>query len=297
MSVRSVVRWCVAGLLVLGLAAQPGLAAKKPGGVITRPKFDPAAERVALFDAIEDGRISAKLIPRNALGGNVLFENRSDKPLTIELPASVVGVSIHNQFGGGFGGGQGGFGTTGGGLGGQGGFGQGGGQQSVGGGFGGQGGFGGGQGGFGGGGGAGGVGGGLGGGFFSIPAGKRVSLPLTSVCLEHGKPEPGQTSDYALLPVDRYSTDPVLSELLPLVASGRASAEAAQAAAWHVSNGMSWDELKAKQRIRLGSGSSPYFTEAQLEEAKRMVEYAARTAKEPRTTPEPRGEIRSGRVE
>lgn len=295
MSVPSVVRWCLASLVVLGLAAEPGLAAKKSGGgVITQPRFDPAAERVEMFAAIEEGRISARLIPRNALGGNVLFENKTDRPLTIELPAVVVGTSIHNQFGGGFGGGGG---LGGGGLGGgQGGFGggQGGGQQAVGGGFGGGQGVG--QGGFGGGGG-GGIGGGQGGGFFSIPAGKRVSIPLTSVCLEHGKPEPGQTSDYVLLPVDHYSTDPVLPALLSLVASGRGSAEAAQAAAWHVSNGMTWDDLKAKRRMHLTSGSSPYFTEAQLAEAKRIVESAMKAAKERGTATEVRREIRSGRVE
>lgn len=296
MSFPSVVRWCLASLVVLGLAAQPALAAKKSaGGVITQPRFNPAAERVEMFAAIEEGRISAKLIPRNALGGNVLFENKTDQPLTIELPAAVVGTSIHNQFGGGFGGGGGlGGGGLGGGQGGLGG-GQGGGQQSVGGGFGGgQGGLGGGQGGIGGGGG---VGGGLGGGFFSIPAGKRVSIPLTSVCLEHGKPEPSQTSDYVLVPVDQFSTDPVLPELLSLVSSGRASAEAAQAAAWHVSNGMPWDELRAKRRMHLTSGSSPYFSEAQLAEAKRIVESAMKAAKARGTAPEPKREIRSGRVE
>ncbi|HTN03736.1 MAG TPA: hypothetical protein VL132_17730 [Planctomycetaceae bacterium] len=296
MSFPSVVRWCLASLVVLGLAAQPALAAKKSaGGVITQPRFNPAAERVEMFAAIEEGRISAKLIPRNALGGNVLFENKTDQPLTIELPAAVVGTSIHNQFGGGFGGGGGlGGGGLGGGQGGLGG-GQGGGQQSVGGGFGGgQGGLGGGQGGIGGGGG---VGGGLGGGFFSIPAGKRVSIPLTSVCLEHGKPEPSQTSDYVLVPVDQFSTDPVLPELLSLVSSGRASAEAAQAAAWHVSNGMPWDELRAKRRMHLTSGSSPYFSEAQLAEAKRIVESAMKAAKARGTATGVRREIRSGRVE
>ncbi|MCH8830536.1 MAG: hypothetical protein IID45_13250, partial [Planctomycetes bacterium] len=124
---------------------------------ITRPRFDPTAERVELFQGIKDGSLSVRMILKNSLKGTVLIENKTKKPLTVVLPKAVVGVQVLKQ-------GVGGMGIGGApGAGGAGGVGQGGGQgqnQPAGGGFGG----GGGQGGYG-------QGGGQGGGnnFFSIP--------------------------------------------------------------------------------------------------------------------------------
>jgi len=68
-------------------------------------------------------------------------------------------------------------------------------------------------------------------GLFSIPPGKTIRLPVTSVCLEYGKPEPNSRLNYVIVPVERYSTNPVFHELLPLFTETRASQKAAQAAA------------------------------------------------------------------
>ena len=237
---------------------------------IRNPKFDPAAEPVEFFAAIEAGQIEAKLIPRNALGGNVLIENKTDKPLNVKVPEAAVGVPMNFQFGGqgGFGGGQGGFGG-----GQQGGLG--GGQQQQGGGFGGQ------QGGFGGGGQGFGGGGQGGGGFFSVPPERVISVPFNSVCLEHGKPEPTPSSRYKLVPVEQVSTDPVLYELLTVVGTGKVDSQSAQAAAWHITDKMSFQQLAAKTNTHLGGQApTPYFTQAQLQGAQQLLALAAKKSEE-----------------
>ena len=268
---RLIVRTSFAACALLIVAGGVATADSRP---ITKLQFDPTAEKVELFKAMADGQIDAKLIHKNSLSGNLILENKTDKPLTVEMPESFVGVQVPSQFGGGgLGGGMGGLG---GGLGGQGG-GQ---AQSTGGGMGGQ--------------GLGGLGGGLGGGmggaganFFSIPPEKRVLVPVTTVCLEHGKAEPSPRMTYRIVPVSEFSKDARLNELLKLVASGRVPAQGAQAAAWHLSNEMSWRELATKSVRRLGGAPpTPYFTRTDLMLAQELVSVShARAARNAENEP------------
>ena len=253
--------WNFNELSVAGDSKKP--ANKKP---IQNPKFDPSGEQVEFFAAIDAGQIEAKLIPKNALSGNVLIENKTDKPLNVKVPEAAVGVPMNFQFGGG-GGQQGGFG------GGQQGGQQGGGQQRQGGGMGG----GGQQGGFGGGGQQGGGGGA--GGFFSVPPERVISLPFNSICLEHGKPEPTSSSRYKLVPVSQFSEDPVLYELLTVVGTGKVDSQAAQAAGWHLTDKMSFQQLAAKAMTHLGGQQpTPYFSQAQLQGAQQLLALSAQKA-------------------
>ena len=243
---------------------------KKP---IKNPKFDPSAKQVDLFDAVDAGQVTVRLIPRNAMGGNVLIENKTDKPLTVRIPEAVVGISIHSQFGN--------FGAAGNlGLGNQGlgiaGLGNGqNGPQKIGGGIGpalgnGQV-FGNGQ----------GNGPAVGQGFFSIPAEMVVSLNFNSVCLEHGKPEPGPNSKYTLAPVSKISRDPVLYQLLAVVGSGKVDTKAAQAAAWHQANKMSFQQLAEKMNTPLGAlTQTPDFSRSQILAAEQLVADAKKRAAE-----------------
>ncbi len=274
------------GLVLIGQVPDASAATKKAVNTkpITNPKFDPSGEEVELFAAIEAGQVEAKLIPKNALGGTVFIENKTDKPLNVKVPEAVIGVPMNAQFGGGgMGGMGGGMGGMGGGMGGMGGGMGGGGQQMMGGGMGG-GGMGGGMGGMGGGGmgGMGGMGGGGGGGgFFSIPPERIVAVKFNSVCLQHGRPEPTAANKYRLLPVSRVSKDPVLYELLSSVGSGRVDSQAAQAAAWTISDKMNWQQLAAKTVDHLGGQpSTPYFTQEQLMGAQQVLAQAVeRSAK------------------
>ena len=75
-----------------------GKSKKRP---ITKLKVDPTAKRVKMFDALKDGTVTVKVIAKGPLGGKLLFENKTDQPVTIEMPEAFVGVQIVNQLGGG----------------------------------------------------------------------------------------------------------------------------------------------------------------------------------------------------
>ena len=65
-----------------------------------------------------------------------------------------------------------------------------------------------------------------------------------------------------------------------MLGSGQINQRAAQAAAWHLNNDMSWQELAAK-RIRAPTApSQPYFTSAEIQAAMQIASTAVRTAKE-----------------
>ncbi|MCC7422170.1 MAG: hypothetical protein IT428_17980 [Planctomycetaceae bacterium] len=256
----------------------PATAAEKTRkSIITKPKFDPEAEKVKLFDGMKDGTLEVTVIAKNEMGGNVLIENKSDKPLTVQLPDAIVGVPVLKQFGAG---GQGGVGGQNNNT--QNGQTNGGQNQQFGGGFGG-GGLGGG--GFGGGGlGGGGFGGG--GGFFSVPPEKTVRVPYTSVCLNHGKPEPRPKTPYKLIPVEEYTDNEALRELIRLVGTGKVESQSAQAAAWHLTDNMSWQELSNKAIKHISGPAEPYFNRAQLVNAQSLISQAVANAKE-RASKEP----------
>lgn len=232
---------------------------------ITKPKYDPAAPRVELFDGLESRSLEAELRPKNEFGGNVFIRNLTDKTLTVVLPDMVVGVHVHPQ---GFFGNNNGFGNNGAGQGQQG-FGMGGGQgqnQAV--------------------GGTMGQNGnqqiGVGQnqrGFFSIPPAATVRLPIESVCLEHGKTTPNSRNSYQLVRVETYSDKPELAAIGRAIADGRTDRATIQAAAWHISSGMSWDQLAAKMFDRAAAADTPYFSPAQLQGARKLVDRAVADAK------------------
>jgi len=271
-----------AGMIYSANAAENSTEKKKSTRVKTllRPEFDPSAEKVELFDAMDKGELEAFVVPHNEHHGYVFVENKSDKPVSVKLPRTIVAVQNLKQFGGGFGGNQGGFGGGQGGFGGQGGQGGlGGGNQGVGGGIGGQqGGFGG-QGGFGQGGGQGGFGNqGGGGGFFSVPPQHRVRLQLNSVCLEHGKDAPTKTMKYSLVPAEKVIKNDTLYELLSIVGSGRLPERAAQAATWYLTDGLSFQQMAAKREAHFGGRTTPYFTPNDLILAQKLLVVAKKQA-------------------
>jgi hypothetical protein len=244
---------CLSLLTSAPVSAAKRTRTKRP---ITKLKFDPSAEKVELFAAMKKGLLETRLIPKDSKKGNILIENKTDKPLTVQFPESFVGVQVLKQYGGGLGGEGGEFG------------GQGGGGQGIGGG--------GGGGGFGGLGGASGIGGqGGGAGFFSIPPEKVVKIPYQSVCLEHGKREPSPRMTYRMVKVEQFTKDPALTELIRLVGMNRIHLPSAQAAAWHLSDKMSWRELASKSIKRLGGAPPrPYFSGVELFQAQKLVAIA-----------------------
>ena len=218
-----------------------------------------ASQASELFAAEADGLVAVKYIPNDSRSAQVIITNRTSKPLSLRLPAAFAGVPVLAQMGMGGGGAAAGFGAGG----------IGGGPQATGGGLGGQG-----MNGMGGGG-----AGAAGGGAFSIPPQKTRVLRVTTVCLEHGKPEPSSRHPYKLAAVESFSTDPKLAVVLESLGRGELSQKVAQAAAWNLSNGLSWERLAAEKIDHAGGvPDEPYFTAAELLAAQRVVAIATQQA-------------------
>ena len=241
--------------------------------VITKPTFDPSAEQVGFFRGIDDGLIETRYVPKDSSGGFILVTNKTENPVTVELPQAFVAVQVLKQFGGG--GGMGGGGMGGGGMGGMGGGGMGGGgggmSQSSGGGMGGGGMGGGGMGG----------GGGGGGGFFSIPPERTVRVPYVSACLNHGRPDPSSRLEYKLIPVEEYTKDEVLGELIRMVGTGRVNQHSAQAAIWNRTDNMSWQAL-AEKNVRGIRDVEYYFNQQNILEGQLLTAQAEGNVREKR---------------
>ncbi|MAG93426.1 MAG: hypothetical protein CMJ48_06725 [Planctomycetaceae bacterium] len=75
-----------------------------------------------------------------------------------------------------------------------------------------------------------------------------------------------------MIRTEEFTQDFALQELLKMVASGRIHAQVAQAAAWNLTDKMSWRELAAKSVKHLG-GRPPtrYFSRGQLIAAQQLA--------------------------
>ena len=200
-----------------------------------------AANAVELFAGIESGELDVKIIPKDSTKGTVLIENKTNRPLTIKLPDAFGAVPVLAQ---GLLGGGGGCPGGGGGMGG--------GNQGMGGGM------------------MGGMGGGgmMGGGMFNIGAERVVKVKTVTVCLEHGKKDPSPHVEYKLVKLDSVAKSEAAREVVVMLARGELDQHSAQAAVWHLENGLSWEELAQKVGVKHLNGIvEPYFSPLQLKYA------------------------------
>ena len=66
-----------------------------------------------------------------------------------------------------------------------------------------------------------------------------------------------------------------------MLGQGNLDQRAAQAAAWHFANGMSWDELAAKKIHHLGGRpDEPYFSRSEIQQAMRIGSQVVQLAKD-----------------
>jgi hypothetical protein len=239
--------WAVVAVLLLAAITAP--ASEKKGPSASRGPASSASAEVPtdVFEAEARGLVSLRYVPNDAKSAQIIVTNLARRPLTLRLPAAFAGVPVLAQMGmGGGGGGRAGFG--------QGGIG--GGAQAT-------------------GGGMGGMGGGMGGGAFSIPPERSRVFRTATVCLEHGKPEPNARLPYKVGPVASFSGDTRLAVVLEAFGTGRVSQKVAQAAAWHLSSGLSWERLAAEAIDHAGgTPDEAYFSPAELQAARGLVDFA-----------------------
>ena len=114
--------------------------------------------------------------------------------------------------------------------------------------------------------------------FYDVAPEKVASLKVPTVCLEHGKAEPRPTVPYTIEPIESFTDRPAVQELCRMLGSGQINQRVAQAAAWHLNNDMSWQQLAAKRQRRAGGTTQPYFTVAELRAAMVLSDTAVKNA-------------------
>jgi hypothetical protein len=206
---------------------------------------DNSGDQVDMFSAIQDGQIDVKLIPKDSTQARVVISNKTDQPLTIKLPDAFAAMPVLAQAPAAAKPAA---------------------QPQQ------------------GGGGMGGMGG-MGGGMFNVPPEKVGQFNVPLVCLEHGKREPSPRIPYEIRPLDSATQNPEVAEVCRMLGTGQLNQRAAQAATWHLNNGMSWEELSAKQYHYADGHTSPYFSAAEIQAAMQISAVAARTVAEHRSQP------------
>ncbi len=273
--------------IAISASACPVLAdetTNKPGKSVSteskktgkKAKDQAPAKTIEMFQAMDQGLLTVDYIGKDATQANLIFRNQTGEPLDVVLPKTfgAVHVLAQGMMGGGGMGGMGGMGGGGmGGMGGGGMGGMGGGGQGMGGGMGG---MGGGMGGMGGGmGGMGGGGMGGMGGMMRVQPDKPNKLTVATLCLEHGKLDPNPRMKYKVVRLEEVNDSPVVAELCKALASGRVGQNTAQAAAWHVANGLTWEELVRKPRvISEYTGVEMFFSRFEVDAAIRLTSLA-----------------------
>ena len=110
---------------------------------------------------------------------------------------------------------------------------------------------------------------------FRVEADKPRKMPVATLCLEHGKLDPTPRMKYKVVPLEVVNADPQVAEVCKMLGHGKVSQNAAQAAAWHVANGLSWQELMSKPRvISRYTGIEMFFSQFEVQAAIRMVALA-----------------------
>ena len=240
--------WCATLLLVPSML----VAAERRLPTFKKGDYNPEHASVEMFEGMKSGQLDVKIIMKSSKEANVFIENKTKAPLNVQLPEAFTAVLAQGGFNDPFGGG---------------GNGNGGQNQAAGGGM-----------------GMGMNGGGGGNNFFNVPAERVGEMEVPCVCLEHGKDEPNPRLAYKIQPFEAYSDDSRLRETLSLLGQRKIPQRVAQAAAWHLANNMSWQELASKEIRRLNGQRYSYFNPQELVGAVRVVQYATAKAQQ---KPEP----------
>lgn len=204
----------------------------------------PAADD--LFQAMNDGKVEARVVARDANHVRVFFKNLSKQPLTVKLPEVLAARPVlaqANFFNPQQGGGGLGMGSRGGQQA----------PQAV----------------------AGPASGGnRNGNIFNIPPESVRELRVDSVCLEHGKPDPRSAVTYELVKLEEVCSEPAVESLLARYGAEGLDRDVVQAAAWNLANDLGWSELEQMSEPVAINATKPIYTSQQLQLARRLTETA-----------------------
>ena len=125
--------------------------------------------------------------------------------------------------------------------------------------------------------GGGGMGGGGGGGMFNLEPARERKIKVPLLCLEEGKKDPTPRMKYTMIRIERFTKQQHVIELCKMLGNGQVPRNAAQAAAWHMTDDLTWWQLAAKDRIRLSNGYyRKYFSRREIGLAVRIANEALR---------------------
>jgi hypothetical protein len=116
-------------------------------------------------------------------------------------------------------------------------------------------------------------------GLFDIAPEATRTVKLTSVCLDYGHPAPRPTMKYQARPLGAVTDKKGVIEVCELLSRGEIGRRAAQLAAWHLNNDMSWEKL-AGLRTKQAIGTTPSYTKDDIATAKKATEKALDLHKE-----------------
>jgi len=119
-----------------------------------------------------------------------------------------------------------------------------------------------------------------GGGMFNVAPEVVADFKVPTVCLEHGKAEPKAKIPYEIKPIESLTDRADVKELCAMVGSGKLNQRAAQVAAWHLNNDMSWQELANKQLRHANGTRSPYFSPQEIQAGMQFAAVAKKRAEE-----------------
>ncbi|MDA9858633.1 hypothetical protein N9D23_10990 [Rubripirellula sp.] len=118
-----------------------------------------------------------------------------------------------------------------------------------------------------------------GGGFMRVAPERVRKVAVTTVCLEHGKPDPNPKMAYKMIPLSEFTSNAEVRVVCEALGHGQITQNTAQAAAWHLMDDMSWRELAAKNRVESKyTGNIRWFSPIELQTAVAVVREASRIA-------------------
>jgi hypothetical protein len=95
---------------------------------------------------------------------------------------------------------------------------------------------------------------------------------LNTICLEEGRPDPKPNMEYVLMPLEKFNNDPRIAEICMMLGNNEIATPIAQAAAWHITDNLSWGQLLVKNRRESMDGSfERFFNPVQIQYAQRLL--------------------------